>query len=95
MASVISRGAARLYNELLKKAQIHTSDLRLKALEAGWPPELAMSLKIRVTPEGEYKDWHPKSLDDMYFVHEHGNGEDLDPNPVVRNFMTSIGGGQR
>lgn len=95
MASIESRAAKRIYNELLKRAREHTTDLRLKAIEAGWPVELATSLTIRVTPEGEYKDWHPKSLDDLYFVYEHGNGENLDPNPVVRNFMTSIGGGRR
>ena len=94
MASIESVAAKRLFSELIKRAQSHTSDLRLNALEAGWPIELVQSMSIRVTPEGNYKDYHPKALHNLYLKYEQGD-EDTPPNPVVHNFMIRLGHGAK
>lgn len=75
--------------EVLNKASDLTEQLRDAAAKAGWPTFVVMQLEI-VVNEGEYDVYYPREAKETIEVLEYGT-ETTPPNPVLRNFIKSIG----
>ena len=88
--SLISIYKKSFRQQLRKAASKRTVELQYEALLAGWSPELATSLEVRVDSDGHYKISYPKELESKILDMEYGL-PDQPPSPVMRNFFTRIG----
>lgn len=90
MASLTSIYKRKFIQALEEAAAKRTVELQYDAITAGWDPELAQSLEVRVDKSGKYKVSYPKELETKILDMEYGVG--TSPSPVMRNFMTKVGG---
>jgi hypothetical protein len=81
----------KLKKSLDASAKYHTTLLRNRAKEAGWPDHISGGLQISVH-NSAYRVSYPKAFRSEILTLEYGT-DVIPPSPVIRTFMSHVRGG--